>query len=140
MGRVFLGAVVVLGLVGCNTAPSASPRGQAAAESPSGSSKTLVMAVRYEVVGLAPKRLEAAASEWTKRPFNASLAIVDGSGARQPYLAESLPKLDSDSWKVSPDGKMETTYRLKPNLTWHDGQPLTADDFVFGQEIYSAKG
>jgi peptide/nickel transport system substrate-binding protein len=98
------------------------------------------MAVRYEVVGLAPKRLEAAASEWTKRPFNAALAVVDGSGTRQPYLAESLPRLDTDSWKVSADGTMETTYQLKPNLTWHDGQPLTADDFVFAKEIYSARG
>src|SRR5581483_8131678 len=26
---------------------------------------------------------------------------------------------------------METRYRLKPNLVWHDGSPLTADDFVF---------
>ena len=45
-------------------------------------SRALVMGVRYEVVGLAPKRLEAAASEWTKRPFNASLAVVDGGGVR----------------------------------------------------------
>lgn len=98
------------------------------------------MAVRYEVVGLAPKRLEAAASEWTKRPFNAALVIVDGVGARVPYLAESLPELNTASWTVSPDGKMQTTYRLRPNLTWHDGQPLTADDFVFAREIYSARG
>jgi peptide/nickel transport system substrate-binding protein len=98
------------------------------------------MAVRYEVVGLAPKRLEAAASEWTKRPFNASLAVVDGSGARQPYLAAALPRLDTDSWKVSPDGRMETTYQLKPGLTWHDGEPLTADDFVFAKDIYTARG
>jgi peptide/nickel transport system substrate-binding protein len=98
------------------------------------------MAVRYEVVGLAPKRLEAAASGWTKRPFNAALAVVDGSGTRQPYLAEALPRLETDSWKVSADGRMETTYRLKANLTWHDGQPLTADDFVFAKEIYSVRG
>jgi peptide/nickel transport system substrate-binding protein len=32
---------------------------------------------------------------------------------------------------------METTYRLKPNLTWHDGQALTADDFVFSHQVYS---
>ncbi len=98
------------------------------------------MAVRYEVVGLAPKRLEAAASEWTKRPFNASLAVVDGTGTRQPYLAESLPQLNTDTWRVFPDGRMETTYGLRPNLTWHDGQPLTADDFVFAKEVYSARG
>src|SRR5436853_6715655 len=34
---------------------------------------------------------------------------------------------------------METTYKLKPDLTWHDGKPLTADDFVFGYQVYSVK-
>jgi peptide/nickel transport system substrate-binding protein len=33
---------------------------------------------------------------------------------------------------------METTYHLKPNLTWHDGTPLTSDAFVFSFEVYSA--
>src|SRR5581483_253381 len=34
-------------------------------------------------------------------------------------------------------GTMETTYRLKPNLTWHDGAPLTSDDFVFSWQVYA---
>src|SRR5439155_26474077 len=46
--------------------------------------------------------------------------------------------LNTDSWKVFPDGRMETTYHLKPNLTWHDGAPLTSDAFVFSFEVYSA--
>jgi peptide/nickel transport system substrate-binding protein len=32
---------------------------------------------------------------------------------------------------------METTYRLRPNLQWHDGQPLTAEDFVFAYRAYT---
>jgi peptide/nickel transport system substrate-binding protein len=32
---------------------------------------------------------------------------------------------------VFPDGTMETRYRLKPNLVWHDGVALTAHDFAF---------
>src|SRR5207237_8901531 len=32
---------------------------------------------------------------------------------------------------------METIYRLKPNLTWHDGAPLTPDDFIFSWRVYS---
>jgi ABC-type transport system substrate-binding protein len=32
---------------------------------------------------------------------------------------------------------MQTTYRLHSNLTWHDGAPLTAEDFVFGWQVYS---
>jgi peptide/nickel transport system substrate-binding protein len=69
--------------------------------------------------------------------FNATLAIADERARVSPYLAESLPQLSSDSWRLFPDGTMETTYRLKPNLTWHDGSPLTAADFLFAWEIYA---
>jgi peptide/nickel transport system substrate-binding protein len=32
---------------------------------------------------------------------------------------------------------METRYRLKPNLTWHDGTALSAEDFVFAWRVYT---
>jgi peptide/nickel transport system substrate-binding protein len=31
---------------------------------------------------------------------------------------------------------METTYHLKPNLAWHDGTPLTPEDFIFALRVY----
>lgn len=34
------------------------------------------------------------------------------------------------SWKVDASGKVYTVV-LRPNLTWHDGQPLTASDVAF---------
>ncbi|MEO8863288.1 MAG: ABC transporter substrate-binding protein [Candidatus Saccharimonadales bacterium] len=36
----------------------------------------------------------------------------------------------AQKWDISADGKTYTVV-LKPNLTWQDGQPLTADDVVF---------
>jgi peptide/nickel transport system substrate-binding protein len=45
--------------------------------------------------------------------------------------------LNTESWKVFPDGSMDTTYVLRPGLTWHDGAPLTANDFVFASRLYS---
>jgi peptide/nickel transport system substrate-binding protein len=33
---------------------------------------------------------------------------------------------------------METIWRLRPGLTWHNGQPLTADDFVVAFTLYKA--
>ncbi len=72
-----------------------------------------------------------------RRLFNAGLMIEDGDGKYRPYLAEAAPTLNTDSWRVTPDGRMETSYKLRPNLTWHDGQPLTAEDFVFARQVYS---
>jgi len=70
-------------------------------------------------------------------PFNAGLVIRDRAEVPHSYQAEALPQLNTDSWRVTPDGRMETTYRLKPNLTWHDRTPLTAHDYAFAFKVYS---
>jgi peptide/nickel transport system substrate-binding protein len=69
--------------------------------------------------------------------FNATLDIEDAQEVARPYLAEALPQLNTDSWRVLPDGRMETTYRLRPEVTWHDGTPLSAEDFVFAWQVYA---
>src|SRR5437764_903935 len=56
----------------------------------------------------------------TFRTFNAGLALNNERAIPGPYLAQALPQLDTDSWRVSPDGRMETTFVLRPGLTWHD--------------------
>ncbi len=73
-----------------------------------------------------------------RRIFNADLALLDDQSNPSPYLAEALPQLNTENWKVFPDGRMETTYHLKPKLVWQDGTPLTADDFAFSFQVYSA--
>lgn len=50
------------------------------------------------------------------------LTWVDGTGRPQPELAES--------WTVSDDG-LRYTFTLRRGVTWHDGQPFTADDVLF---------
>ena len=72
-----------------------------------------------------------------RRLFNAALFLEDEREVPRPYLAEALPRLDTETWRVFPDGRMETTYRLRPGLTWHDGHPLTGEDFVFAWRIFT---
>jgi oligopeptide transport system substrate-binding protein len=36
----------------------------------------------------------------------------------------------AESWTISPDGKVYT-FKLRDGIKWSDGQPVTADDFVF---------
>ncbi len=66
---------------------------------------------------------------------NAFLAYLGPHQQPIPYLAEQLPSLETGTWKVFPDGRMETTYKLKPNARWHDGRPITAHDFVFAHTV-----
>lgn len=96
-------------------------------------SRTLVYATRVEVTSLShlPFWERRFTFLSTPRLFNATLAILDDRGLARPYLAEALPTLHTTSWRVSQDGQMETTYRLRPSAIWQDGTALTADDFVF---------
>jgi len=71
--------------------------------------------------------------------FSAYLAERDNHENAYSVLAAAVPQLNTDSWRLLPDGRMDTTFRLRPNLTWHDGQPLTADDLAFGYRVQIAK-
>jgi len=138
-------AVVVLSVVGACAPPSPTGSSSGAAV-PAGATstrpaRTLVAAVRNEPSTLASLPLGqqggGAAVYFSKRMFNADLSILDGDGVPRPYLAEALPQLNTASWQVFPDGRMETTHRLKDGVRWHNGNPLTADDFVFSWRVYA---
>jgi len=69
----------------------------------------------------------------------AGLGHMDSNDVLQPQLAEAVPTLDNGQWKLQPDGGMELTWRLKPNLTWHDGAPFTSDDLLFTAQVMQDK-
>ena len=54
----------------------------------------------------------------------------------EPELVVEKPSLDRGTWVLHPDGTMETTFLLRPNVWWHDGAPFTAADLLFSFELY----
>jgi peptide/nickel transport system substrate-binding protein len=48
-----------------------------------------------------------------------------------PRLAETVPTTENGLWRVFPDGRMETTWKIRPNARWHDGTPFTTEDLLF---------
>lgn len=129
-------ALVSATLVGCAPAGSLfSETGQPAKAIPD---RTLVIAARTEGESIAAKALtNAGINVIPSAPFNAGLVYRDKAEVPHPELAAELPRLNSDSWRVFPDGRMETIYRLKPNLTWQDATPLSAEDFAFAYRLYA---
>jgi|SRR5579883_671914 len=65
------------------------------------------------------------------RIFYEPLAAWDGDGNLVPILAAEIP--DVANGGLARDG-MSVTWRLKPDVRWHDGAPFTADDLVFNWE------
>jgi peptide/nickel transport system substrate-binding protein len=119
--------------------PGAPGGGPASAGPPKAPQKDLVVVLRGEPPSLAAKPIIDFSGSLS-RPrelFNAMLDFRDERERPQAQLAEALPQLNSATWRVFPDGRMETRYTLKPNLTWHDGTALSAEDFVFAWRVYA---
>lgn len=48
-----------------------------------------------------------------------------------PELAEKIPTLRDGDWKLLPQDKMEVTWKIRRGYTWHDGTPVTAEDWIW---------
>src|SRR5919205_3397723 len=85
----------------------AGPQGQTtrSEDAPARQSRTLTMAVKYEVPDLAPKLPASSGPNTTRRLFNSFLSLIDDTGKPRPYLAESLPELNTGTWQVFADGR-----------------------------------
>jgi len=66
------------------------------------------------------------------RIFYESLAVWDSDGNLIPVLAAEIPSRENGG--LAADGK-SVVWKLKQGVTWHDGQPFTADDAVFTWEF-----
>ena len=71
------------------------------------------------------------------RIFYEPLASYDPDGNLVAVLAAEVPSPQNGG--VSKDG-LSVTWRLKKNVTWHDGKPFTADDVVFNWEYANDPG
>src|SRR4029453_17915144 len=64
-----------------------------------------------------------------------TLVRGDERGEFHPMLAVELPSQAAGTWTLRPDGTMQTGYRIRQNVSWHDGTALTAKDFVFAWTV-----
>jgi len=58
------------------------------------------------------------------------------AGADSPRLATKLPALADGDWVLNPGGSMDVTWKLRPNVKWHDGAPFTSADLTFAFQVY----
>ena len=144
---VLLGVALLL-LAACAPAPGGPTQsgGQAATTSSASSSgpKTIRIGMTREPNGFvislsASASTSGGAIQAQNLPAN-KLQNTDEKGTRYAELAEALPSTADGTWKINADGTMETTWKLRPNIKWHDGQPVTTDDLVFGYQAATTPG
>lgn len=66
---------------------------------------------------------------------NSGFSVVDNRLALRPQLAEAVPSIENGLWVIRPDGRAETTWRIRDGVAWHDGAPFTSADVLFGMTI-----
>lgn len=133
--------IVALVLVVTACGPAGAPIADSSGHSPSQTAQhdPLIMLIRTEPRTLAA-RVSVGSGRTAQDLVNAGLSYRDSQDVPRPYLVDALPQLGTDSWRVFPDGRMESVYRLRPGVIWHDGAQLTADDFVFTQRVVTDPG
>lgn len=137
--RDFLALASLVMVAACGPAAATAPQ----ADQPRvPQARTLVLVNRGEPLTLSVKGIPAVSALGDSAArifFNAALDYVDARETSHPYLATELPRLDSETWLVMPDGRMETTHYLRPEAVWHNGTPLSAHDFAFAWRVYATR-
>src|SRR5581483_4059975 len=134
--------LVVLGQMACasagppsSAAPSASAPVVTAPDE--GANKTLVVAQANQFATLGPfgSNNTSGGGATLMGIHTNGLMSLDDQGNAVGRIAVGAPSLADGSLAVLPDGRMQTTWHLRPDVTWHDGAPFTAADIAFTQRV-----
>lgn len=135
-------AIVAWLVIGCS--PAAGPGdSRTSAGSTLRTEKRVVAAILGDPVGLYtdlyPPDVSTAGTnrgiEALQEMLLTGLSVFDNHGVLRPALAEAVPSVENDLWRLSPDGRMETTWRLREGTRWHDGLALNSSDLAFTLEV-----
>jgi peptide/nickel transport system substrate-binding protein len=119
-------------------APSSAPAVAPAPLERAVTAKTMVVGELDEPPSFGVLREGAGLSDFggVAKIVHNSLAFQDADEAYYPRLATKLPSIDDGTWVANADGSMVLTWKLHPNVLWHDGTPLTSQDLLFSFSVY----
>jgi peptide/nickel transport system substrate-binding protein len=67
------------------------------------------------------------------------LTAIDPDGKVYPVLASELPSQENGAVIIDKDGKMDVTWKMRKDITWADGTPVTANDVLFTYKAITDK-
>jgi peptide/nickel transport system substrate-binding protein len=84
--------------------------------------------------------LTAGGASNVPRMLHDYLSVPTGLEGYEARLAAEMPTIEKGTWQVNTDGTMDMTWKLRPNVKWHDGAPFTSADLVFSFDARRALG
>lgn len=118
---------------GGDAAPTEAPT--AAPDTGSAGGGTVTISFVQEPDNLSPLFTTMYFSAITRDFWLRGLFTLDDNLEPQPTLAAEVPTAENGG--ISDDG-LTITVKLREGLTWSDGEPLTASDFVFTYEMITS--
>ncbi len=116
-------AIAALTFAACSSSSGASP---------TVASSTLIMGEWQPAIQLNPFFTTSFGDFEAIQPAMRGFLTIDSKGNYAPDLATAVPSKANGGLVVDSDGKgMTINVKLKPNLKWSDGQPLTGADFAY---------
>ena len=108
---------------------SSSSPGGASTPSPAGAADRLVVGYDREPDTL--NRFSTHILEDIETCVVEGLVTTDEKMTIVPLLAASIPTVENGGVVLRKDGGMDVTWKLRPDVTWHDGTPFTSADVQF---------
>ncbi len=128
--------VALLALAGC-AAPTAAPAAPAEEAAPvADAAPAAAESTGPAGVFRSPMRTGCAVGTlWTTCGRRLDEAFLQGL-AQVKWTADGVEPLLAESWDVE-DGGKAYVFHLREGVTWHDGEPFTADDVIFSFNIFA---
>jgi peptide/nickel transport system substrate-binding protein len=128
---LLLTAIVILTACAPASTPGSSGAGSQATSAP----RRLTAAILSDPKALGAEAGSAPGVDALRGLLHAGLASPDETDQLRAQLADEVPNVENGLWKLLPDGRMETTWKIRSNARWHDGTPFTSDDVVFTARV-----
>src|SRR5437588_502573 len=66
---------------------------------------------------------------------HALLSVQKEDSSFEAQLASELPAADRGTLRLNADGTMDSVWKLRPGVKWHDGTPFTSEDMLFAIQL-----
>jgi len=132
-----LALLAAASLVGCTASPTtaAGPTGEASPAATAASSDKITIVIPEDPQSFNAAIADQGYDSMVMKMTMLGLASVDPQGQIYPQLAAELPSVENGGVVIDEATQVMTvTWKLRQDVTWADGTPLTADDVLFTYE------
>lgn len=134
---VFVTALIVTGLLGCqqNVPSTAAPDSTVPDSAAVPEQKSIIVVIPEDPPSFNPIIADTGYDGFVMELVMLGLSDIDPEGNVFPELAAELPTIENGGVVVDEDaGTMTVTWKMRQDVQWADGTPVTADDVIFTYE------